>query len=46
MSIQWKGFIVAVLIFTGVQVLVEPLMMRIALTSARRSAAASPSSRC
>ena len=34
MSIQWEGFIVAVLIFTGVQILVEPLMMRIALTSA------------
>jgi putative membrane protein len=34
MSIEWKGFIVAVLIFTGVQVLAEPLMMRIALTSA------------
>jgi hypothetical protein len=34
MSIEWKGFIVAVLIFTGVQVIVEPLMMRIALTSA------------
>jgi hypothetical protein len=34
MSIEWKGFIVAVLIFSGVQVLAEPLMMRIALTSA------------
>jgi putative membrane protein len=34
MSIEWKGFIVAVLIFTGVQVLIEPLMMKIALTSA------------
>jgi hypothetical protein len=34
MSIEWKGFIVAVLIFTGVQIIVEPLMMKIALTSA------------
>jgi hypothetical protein len=34
MSIEWKGFIVAVLIFTGVQVLAEPLLMKIALTSA------------
>jgi hypothetical protein len=34
MSIEWKGFIVAVLIFTGIQIIVEPLLMRIALTSA------------
>jgi hypothetical protein len=32
--IQWEAYIVAVAIFTGVQVLIEPLLMKVALQQA------------
>jgi putative membrane protein len=32
--IEWQAYIVAVLIFTGVQLLIEPLLTKIALTNA------------
>ena len=34
MSVEWKAFIVAVAFFTVVELILEPLIMRMALTSA------------
>jgi hypothetical protein len=34
LRIEWQAYIVAVLIFTGVQLLIEPLLTKVALTSA------------